>query len=76
LNFDDSTPISAFSYYATRQVKVSSANRADAGVYNLKMKATKIIGGLLVSEMPFKITLIDPCISATISMPIASPAPS
>jgi Ni,Fe-hydrogenase III large subunit len=76
LNYDNSTPISAFSYYATRKIKVSSSNRADAGVYNLKVKATKTIGGTLISEMPFNVTLIDPCISATISMPIKSPAPS
>jgi hypothetical protein len=76
LNSDDSIPISAFSYSATRKVKVSSANRTDAGVYNLKIKATKTIGGSLISEMPFKVTLIDPCISANISIPIASPAPS
>jgi hypothetical protein len=76
LNYDNSIPISAFSYYATRKIKVSSSNRADAGVYSLKIRATKNIGGTLISEMPFNVTLVDPCISANISTSITSPAPS
>jgi hypothetical protein len=41
----------------------------------MKIKATKTFGGLLISEKPFNVTIVDPCISANISISFANPVP-